>query len=100
MRTSREPSRRYIVICAQIVGGEGRHFETVYNWDRERFSDRQSAIAHGFRIRGSDDFNVALLEGDRLIEIGWMDHPMHLSDADHLPNIAAQIGVSAPGSAR
>lgn len=85
--------RSYIVICAQVVGGNERPFEIIYGWDGEKFDNRQSAITHGLDIRGSDDFNLGILESGRLAEFVWMDQPMHASDADELPTIAKQIGL-------
>lgn len=66
----------YIVICQQIVGGDKSPIETVYNWDRRRFADRPAAINHGFKIRGSDDFNIGVVEGDKLVSFDWMDGPL------------------------
>jgi hypothetical protein len=46
-----------------------------YSWDRRRFSTHDEAVDHGFELRGSDDFNIALIEGDILTGFYWMPDP-------------------------
>lgn len=87
--------RAYIAICAQVIGGRDRPFEIVHGWDGERFANWQDAVRHGFKIRGSDDFNLGIIERGRLVEFRWMDQPMHESDRDELPTIAKQLGLRA-----
>lgn len=84
--------KQYIVLCGQIVGGGGRPFETVYGFDGERFGDRSMAITHGLRERGSDDFNIGVLEGGKLISLDWMNKPGD-TDPNLLAHIAEQIGL-------
>ena len=76
----------YIVLCGQVVGGNGRPFETVYGFDGKKFSDRESAIRHGRKVRGSDDFNIGVLTHGRLVSLDWMNTPV---DTD--PNVLGPI---------
>ena len=64
----------YIVICWRIVeGGPGKWFNTEYDWDRMRFDTREAAVDHGFGIRSSDDFNVGVMDGHKLISFEDVD---------------------------
>ena len=80
----------YIVLCGQIVGGGDRPFETVYGVDGERFRDRESAIRHGLKVRGSDDFNIGVLRDGRLVSLDWMDKSVD-TEPDVLGPIAEQL---------
>jgi hypothetical protein len=82
-------SLEYIVLCRQVIGGNGRPFEIVYNFDGERFSERDGAIRPDFRIRGSDDFNI-VIRGQKLVSLDWMQKPV---DTD--PAILAHVAESA-----
>lgn len=79
---------RYIVIFQQIVGSK---WEVAYSWDQERFTERKAAISHGFKTRGSDDFNIGVLKNGRLSQFCWMDEPLDFP----LREIADQIGLKA-----
>ena len=63
----------WIVLCQQVVTGERGEWSIVYNFDHEYFSDKKAAIKHGFKIRDSDDFNVAAVEGGKVTRLFWMD---------------------------
>jgi hypothetical protein len=78
------------VLCGQIVGSGP--FETLYNFDGERFTDRKKAIKHGLKIRGSDDFNIGVVEDSKLAHLDWMDNPVD-TDPDLMAKIAEQIGL-------
>lgn len=83
----------YMVVCQQIVGGSDHGgFETIYGCDGRRFRSRERAKAHGFQVRESDDFNIAVLKRGRLVSFDWMDKPVG-EDAATLAVIAEQIGV-------
>lgn len=83
---------RYIVICQQIVGGDRVAIETAYGWDGKFFPRKDLAISHGFKIRGSDDFNIGVVNWKgRLIEFRWMEKPLEYP----LGEIANQIGLSS-----
>jgi hypothetical protein len=82
----------YIVICQQAwmnATGYGIH----YGWDGERFPTRKKAIKHGLKTRGSDDFNIAEVTGERLTWFGWMDERMNEGDAT-MTEIADAIGLT------
>lgn len=81
-----------MVVCSQVVGGGERPFEIIHNCDHIRFSDRSAAIAHGFKIRGSDDFNIAVVRVNRLISFDWMEEPIG-EDADGMREIAGNMGL-------
>jgi hypothetical protein len=80
----------YVVLCGQIVGSQEHGFECVYDFDGERFADREKAIKHGFKVRGSDDFNIGVIEDGKLVSLDWMDKPVD-TDADILGGIAEQV---------
>lgn len=81
----------YIVICQSAWMNE-RGFGISYDWDGERFTTSKRAIKHGWKLRGSDDFNVARVQGDRLIWFGWMNEKMDES-AETMAEIAEAIGL-------
>jgi hypothetical protein len=85
------PGATFIVVMQQIVGNENG-FYTTYSWDMERFERRGYAISHGFKTRGSDDFNIGTLLDDRLIAFGWMDEDAPEEKYDRL-EIERQIDL-------
>lgn len=84
--------RGYIVVCQQVVTSPGRDWTIVYGWDGDRFQTRKRAIAAGFKIRGSDDFNIAVVEGDQLVSFDWMNDPIG-EDDDTMARIARALGL-------
>jgi len=64
-----------------------------YSWDGERFNNRNDAIRHGFKLRRSDDFNIAQTYGDDLIWFGWMDQRMDEGE-ETVREIAEEIGLT------
>ncbi len=76
----------FIVLCGSVVGGGDLPFCTEYSFDGKRFSDRQSAISHGFTLRRSDDFNIGVLTDGKLTSLDWMEKPV---DTD--PDLLAEI---------
>lgn len=67
--------REYIALCAQVIT-TGSGFKTMYWSDDKRFSTREAAIRNGFEIRGSDDFNIGVLDGGKLVSLDWMSEPV------------------------
>ena len=86
--------RNYIVICAQAYTN-GTGVEIGYNWDRKRFKTREAAIKHGLKTRGSDDFNIGVLDGAKLTDLCWMNEPGK-EPPEVLREVANYIGVCAP----
>lgn len=82
----------YIVLCGQVVGGNGQPFEIVYGFDGERFAERKKAIRHGLKVRGSDDFNIGVIRDGKLISLDWM-HKVVDDGPDILEPIAEQIDL-------
>lgn len=64
-----------------------------YSFDGERFNNRSDAIKHGWKLRGSDDFNIGQTYGDDLIWFGWMDERIDEDEAS-MREIAAGIGLT------
>jgi hypothetical protein len=64
-----------------------------YAWDRVRFNNRNDAIKHGLKTRGSDDFNIGQTYGDDLIWFGWMDRRIDETE-DDMREIAEEIGLT------
>lgn len=90
--TSEKDEIRYIVILAQIVtmGEFGKQFSIAYDWDEESFTTHKEAIKHGFKTRGSDDFNIGKIINDNLLGFYWMNK---LLQNYNLKEIAEQIGL-------
>lgn len=82
----------FIVIC-QSAWMDETGFGINYSWDGARFNNRADAIKHGWKLRDSDDFNIAQTYGDDLIWFGWMDQRMDEGD-DDMREIAKSIGLN------
>lgn len=63
----------YVVLCGRITGGDGEPFETEYGFDGTRFTHKPDAIKHGLKVRGSDDFNIGVMEDGKLVRLDWMN---------------------------
>ncbi|MGK3497605.1 antitoxin [Citrobacter youngae] len=86
-------SESYIVIqqylwCNENGGGIG------YTSDCVEFNARDKAIKHGFKMQGSDDFNIGVIEDGKLISFDWMGKSVGESE-DTLAQIAELIGLEA-----
>jgi hypothetical protein len=82
--------QEFIVLCGQIVGGGDIPFRTEYYTDQTKFADREKAIKHGLKVRGSDDFNIGVLDDGKLVSLDWMEKPV---DTD--PDLLSSIQESA-----
>jgi len=86
----------FIVICASAWMNE-RGFGFGYDWDGARFGSRAQAIKHGWKQRGSDDFNIGMTYGDDLIWFGWQDERMMEATLDFSATSAASLtGLHQP----
>lgn len=83
----------WITLTAQAEGNDRDGFKVVHYWDRQKFAYKSGAIDHGFTLRRSDDFNVALVNGDRIESIWWMSKDLGEDEAT-LAAIAAEIGLT------
>mgnify|MGYP000930837304 FL=1 len=82
----------FIVIC-QSAWCNDTGYGINYGWDGERFNNRKDAIKHGWKLRDSDDFNIAQTYGDDLIWFGWMDQRID-EDEDTMREIADAVGLT------
>ena len=87
-------SKSYIVIqqylwCNENGGG------IEYTSDCVEFDKRDKAIKHGFKMQGSDDFNIGVVEAGRLVSFDWMNKPVGKSgeSVEALAQIAEAIGL-------
>jgi hypothetical protein len=84
-------AEKYIVILQQVIRSPGSPVAIDYSWDGKKFSERRQAISHGFETRGSDDFNLGILSGQKLVAFSWMDESVD----DDLTAIAEMIGLKS-----
>lgn len=86
-------SKLYIVIQQYLWCNENGH-GIEYVSDCVEFDKRDKAIKHGFKQQGSDDFNIGVIENERLVSFDWMDKPVGESGESHetLSAIAGAIG--------
>ena len=82
----------FIVIC-QSAWCNDTGFGIHYGWDGERFNNRNAAIKHGWKLRDSDDFNIAQTYGDDIVWFGWMDRRID-EDEDTMREIAESAGLT------
>jgi len=81
----------FIVITGQVVGGNGRPFETVWASDNEEFPTLKRAIRHGYKVRGSDDFRIGHKRGEWLKQVSWMGEKFF--DAEEVADTADQLSM-------
>jgi len=85
---------KYIVITSQLVGSDTIPWKIEHYWDGRLFGERQLAVSHGFRTRGSDDFNIGVVNRDNsLHSIWWMDKDLH-EPPETLRDIEQEIYLS------
>lgn len=89
--------QRFIVLCGQIVGDGSSPFETVYGFDGKFFDARHAAIDHGFTLGRSDDFNIGVIDGGKLVSVDWMENAVDY-DPDLMCKISVQIGLASAES--
>ena len=85
-------ANKYIVVCQQVLCSPGEAIRIHYGWDGEEFGARKAAIKHGFSVRGSDDFNVGVVQGGRLLSFDWMENPVG-EDDESMAEIAEALGL-------
>jgi len=90
--------REYIVIEPSIVGNQEHGFECVYSWDGIRHTTHRDAVRAGWCSRGSDDFNIGVVEGVNLVDFLWMDQPMN--DPEGMAECAKQNHLRLKSGAR
>lgn len=84
----------WIVIQCSAVGNPEAGYRCAYDWDLKRFHDKKRAISHGFKIQGSDDFNLGEVVGGKLVGLWWMDEKIDESE-ETLKEIQEEIGLEA-----
>ena len=89
-----EQAGMWITITAQAEGSDRDGFRVVHYWDGRKFTYKSGAVDHGFALRRSDDFNVALIKGDRIESLWWMGKNLSEDEAT-LAGIAREIGLAA-----
>lgn len=85
--------RKFIVIIGSAFCSE-RDFGVSYSSDLIEFADRQAAIDHGFTQDRSDDFNIGVISGCKLIDFAWMGESLN-EDEQTLRKIPSEIGLGA-----
>lgn len=83
-------SKSYIVIQQYWWCNEKGH-GVEYTTDGVDFDKRDKAIKHGLKTQGSDDFNIGVIENERLVSFDWMNKSIDES-AETLAEIAEAIG--------
>lgn len=85
------PTTKYAVICQSVVGNTERGFIIAYGFDGELFDSRKKAIKHGWKTRDSDDFNVAVVDGERVVSLDWMEESDRPQDEDEIREVQEAI---------
>jgi hypothetical protein len=80
---------QWVPLSVSIVGNLDV-WDYLYAPLSELLNSRQEAIARGLREQGSDDFLLAEIECDRLVQLAWMEESRF--DADEAANAAAALG--------
>lgn len=82
---------RYLPIRLRIWLNETGH-GTWYTVLDGASRQHERAIRRGLAAEGTDDFQIGVLRGDRLVAMLWM-HDLVDDDAATLAEVAEQIGV-------
>lgn len=82
----------YVTIIGSAVGNDRDGFRVAYDWDRRQFATKAEAITNGFGQRGSDDFNIGVVQNGHLVSFWWMDHQIDES-GEHLARIGQEVGL-------
>lgn len=82
----------YLVVKCQVEGNPDAGFD-IYRYPQGRHPTLAAAKRWGLREWDHDDFNIAIVEGDRLIDWTWMGESIG-ENAETLSEIAGQIGCS------
>lgn len=70
-----------VVVCRIWTTSNGVH-EFANNWDGKAFLKKENAVKHGFKTCDSDDFNLALISGKKILSFWWMDKKFEKEDCD------------------
>lgn len=63
----------YVVLMPRIEGNPDVGFEEMYYTDNRRFAALGACIRHGVKdLAQSDDFLIAVLDGDELVRVQYM----------------------------
>lgn len=82
----------YITIAGSIVGNPRDGYQIEHYWDGKRFATKAEAVANGFTMGRSDDFNVGIVRGRTLASLWWMDKQL-IEPSGTLAAIATEIGL-------
>ena len=83
--------REYIAVQGQLVGSGP--WSLSCNSDKRRFSTPKAAIRHGLAYYGHDDFWLATVEGNMLIDVRWMEEERE-RDEEEFQAVALATGTS------
>lgn len=86
----------YMAVFQQVVGNPDAGYGICYGEGSDRYPTRQQAIREGLKSRGSDDFNIAVIENDRLVSFDWMSEKLDYDD--EFAEISQQLGLTMPES--
>lgn len=85
--------KQYVVIeCRAWMNEGGYGFN--YSMPTAPLDSLDAAISEGFKVTGSDDFNVGVIANGRLTDLLWMRESLG-EPSEVLADIATQIGVRA-----
>jgi hypothetical protein len=82
--------KMYMWVATQIVGNPA---DWSYDYSRhgEQFADRQRAIRDGWRQLGHDDFNIATIDGGKVVAFGFDMDDFKPEDCDDLDAVTAAV---------
>jgi hypothetical protein len=76
-------------MCCNIITNETCYAES-WSGSGERHATREAAIEEGFEMGRSDDFNIGVFDGERLVSIDWMEDTVDDSP-EYLAKVAEQF---------
>ncbi|HDS3404983.1 TPA: antitoxin [Citrobacter freundii] len=86
------------IIIQQHAWSNDHGYGIGYSSDLEKFDSREKAISHGFEVAGCDDFNIGVIDDERLMSLDWMEKPVgngKVVSVEKLQIISDAIGLEA-----
>ena len=83
--------REFIAVQGQLVGSGP--WELSCNSDRTRFTTATKAIEYGLAYYDHDDFWIATIEGNKLVDVRWMEEERE-RDTEEWQAVALAIGAT------
>lgn len=84
--------KEYIYVQPHALYSEEHGHGMAYSSDLERFPSVSEALHNGYEVVGSDDFLIATLEGNKLVDVQFGTDTDRERDEEEWNGIAEEFG--------